>query len=737
MNLKTLKNDIPASIVVFLVALPLCLGVALASGAPLLSGIISGIIGGIVVGLISKSQTSVSGPAAGLAAVVLAAITQLGSFELFLSAVFIAGLLQLIMGFAKAGFIANYIPSNVIKGLLAAIGLLLILKQIPHAIGYDQDPEDDYSFVQPDGENTFSGIYNALRFITPGAVAISLISVFILYYWDKTFLKKIKLLPASLFVVIMGIVLNLIFKQYIPYLGIEQSHLVTLPPFDTTNLAAYLHVPNPANLGNYQLWIVAFTIAIVASLETLLNLEAVDKLDPHKRESAPNRELIAQGFGNVTAGLLGGIPVTSVIVRSSVNIQSGNETKLSTILHGVFMLVSVLILSPVLNLIPLSALAAILIMTGYKLAKISLFKEMYQKGWSQFLPFVITILAIIFTDLLIGVLIGLAVSIFYLMRSNYRNPFVKEQNKQHIGEVIKLDLPNQVSFLNKASIKNTLWDVPANAKVLIDASNSDYVDNDILEIINDFKQVVAPERNIQLNIIGLEERYWLNDHIQFINVLDRETQQKLKPAEVLDLLKIGNERFKYGKWTDKYYHQQVDATSSGQNPMAVIITCIDSRTSPEIIFDAGLGDILTIRIAGNIISPEIIGSLEIAAKLGAKLIVVEGHSNCGAIGMALANETSYNMGTITTKIQKAVIQCGCTQNHIDTKDEAMLEKITRQNVQNSIAEILDHSPYLRAKIDQKEMGIVAAYHNLTTSKVDFGQIIYQPEALAALPDLAG
>ena len=681
---SNVKNDLPASIVVFLVAVPLCLGIALASGAPLLSGIISGIIGGIIVGFISQSQTSVSGPAAGLAAVVLASITQLGAFEIFLTAVFISGIFQLIMGISKAGFIANYVPSNVIKGLLASIGILLIIKQIPHALGYDKDPDGESAFFQVDGENSFSEILNALNHITPGAIVVSLISILIMFYWDKTPLKKVKLLPASLFVVVLGVILNFVFTNYFPFLSIQQSHLVNIPAIDTSNLSNYLHLPNLTNLSNYHVWVVALTLAVVASLETLLNIEAVDKIDPHKRSSPPNRELVAQGIGNMVAGLLGGLPVTSVIVRSSVNVQAGNETKLSAILHGVFLLVFVLFLSTILNQIPLASLAAILLITGYKLAKISLFKEMYAKGKHQFIPFIVTILAIVFTDLLIGVLIGLATAIFYILRSNFRNPFLEEKTKLHIGEVINLELPNQVSFLNKASIKETLWNVPNNSKVVVDATYANFIDNDVVEIINDFKTTIAPEKNIQLNLLGLKGKYDLKDNIQFINVLDKETQQKLQPNEILGLLKTGNKRFVEGNGADKNYLQQVKITSTGQNPMAVLIGCIDSRTSPEILFDAGLGDLLTIRIAGNIINPEIIGSLEIAVKkLGAKLIVVKGHSSCGAVALSLANVMDDNMHTITSKIQKVAVQCGCYPKPENATDSEIMEKVTKENAHNS------------------------------------------------------
>lgn len=505
MMFSKIKNDLPASIVVFLVALPLCLGVALASGAPLLSGVISGIIGGIVVGFLSQSHSSVSGPAAGLAAVVLASITKLGNFDVFLMAVVLAGVLQLIMGIAKGGFIANFIPSNVIKGLLAAIGIILILKQIPHAVGFDIDSEEDFTFLQKDGENTFSELMNIFSFFSWGAIIISAISIFVMIYWDKTPMKKIKFFPASLFVVVMGVFLNYLFQKYFPSLYVEKTHLVSIPAFE--GISSVVTLPNFKSIGNVEVWTVAFTIAIIASLETLLNLEAVENIDPHKRQASPNRELIAQGIGNIASGMVGGIPITSVIVRSSVNINSGGETKLSTILHGIFLLVSILLLSPILNLIPLASLASILLITGYKLTKVSLFKEIYGKGLNQFIPFVVTIISIVFTDLLIGVVIGLFVSVFYLLKSNFKNPFVLNRLASESDETINIKLPNQVSFFNKASIKDTLWEVPEKAKIVIDASETDFIDNDVLEILTDFKNTVAIEKNIQLELIGLKERY--------------------------------------------------------------------------------------------------------------------------------------------------------------------------------------------------------------------------------------
>lgn len=717
LTFKYLKYDLPASMVVFLVALPLCLGVALASGAPLLSGIISGIIGGIVVGVISGSHTSVSGPAAGLAAVVFSAIAQLGNYETFLLAVVLAGIIQFICGIAKAGFIANYIPSNVIKGLLAAIGIILILKQIPHIVGYDRDPEDDFSFFQKDGENTLSELLYIFNYFSWGAVIVSTISIAIFIYWDKSFLRKLKFLPASLFIVILGVIINIIFENFFPELYIEKQHLVNIP--EITHISSLVTQPSFADIGNYEVWLVAFTIAIIASLETLLNLEAVQNIDPHKRHASPNRELIAQGVGNIIVGFLGGIPITSVIVRSSVNINVGAKTKLSTILHGGLLLVSILFLSSTLNLIPLASLATILLMTGYKLAKASLFIKMYKKGANQFIPFMVTIIAIVFTDLLVGILIGLATSIFYLLKSNFKNPFTIEREKLNLGETVRIEFPNQVSFFNKASIKETLWALPRNTKVVIDATHSDYIDNDVLSVIDDFKNTVSIEKNIQLNIIGLKDTYNMNDVIQFTNFLDKETQQKLKPAEILEILKLGNDRFMQGKFREKYLRQQVNATSSEQHPMAVIVCCIDSRTSPELIFDVGLGDIISIRIAGNIVNDEIIGSIELACQeIGTKLIVVLGHSNCGAVSSAINLVNQGHISFITNKIEKAIAQCNCDRDKI-IADKAMFDKVIQNNVTNSLDEILKESEYLNKAIISQQLSIVSAFYDTTSGLVSF------------------
>ncbi|EOQ87988.1 inorganic anion transporter, SulP family [Leptospira yanagawae serovar Saopaulo str. Sao Paulo = ATCC 700523] len=466
---SNLRNDIPSGLVVFLVALPLCLGVALASGAPLLSGVISGVIGGIVVGTISHSNTSVSGPAAGLVTLVLAALAALGDYRTFLLAVFLSGIIQIGLGFLRAGFIANYIPSNVIQGLLASIGIILILKQIPHAVGFDIDPEEDFIFFQRDGENTFSELLNMNKYFSWGALTISFVSLTLMVTYDKLKWKGLKFIPSPILVIVIGVLLNHGFLLFFPGMYLSEKHLVSIP--NIQNWESIFVFPNFSKIVNSNVWYYAFTIAAFATLETLLNLDAVERIDPHKRLASPNRELVAQGIGNSLSGLIGGLPITSVIVRSSVNIYAGAKTKISTIFHGILLGSSVVFLSSSFNLIPLSSLAVILIVTGFKLTNIAVYKSIYKKGFYQFLPFIVTILAIIFTDLLTGVLIGLCVSFIFILKNNYKNPFSVETENLNIGETIRIELPNQVSFLNKASIKDTLWSLPENSKVIVDATD--------------------------------------------------------------------------------------------------------------------------------------------------------------------------------------------------------------------------------------------------------------------------
>ena len=492
---KNLGSDIPSAIVVFLVALPLCLGVALASNAPLFSGLIAGFVGGIVVGALSGSQLSVSGPAAGLTAIVAAAILKLPSFEAFLMSVVICGALQMILGIVKAGVIGDYVPNAVIKGMLAAIGLILILKQFPHLIGYDADPEGDESFLQVNNENTFSAISNSLRFITPVAVLIGVLGLVFHFIWEKyTTGKKgfIRLIPAPLVIVLIGIAINEFFKTQGSAYAIDPQHMVNIPVASTPReFVSFFTSPDFSVWANKDVWITGVTLALVASLETLLSIEAVDDLDPFQRVTNKDRELRAQGVGNLLSGLIGGLPVTSVIVRSSANVNAGAKTKMSTIMHGTLLLVCVALIPVILNLIPKAALAAILIFTGYKLAKPALFVSHYKKGWDQFFPFVITIVAILLTDLLIGVLIGIGVGIFFVMRTNFRSSvFVVHDENKYLFRLRK-----DVSFLNKPIVKNKLEKVPEDSEVIIDASRADFIDKDVIEVIEDFL-IHAPLKNI-------------------------------------------------------------------------------------------------------------------------------------------------------------------------------------------------------------------------------------------------
>ncbi|PRY07406.1 MFS superfamily sulfate permease-like transporter [Pontibacter ummariensis] len=503
-----LGKDIPAGLVVFLVALPLCLGIALASGAPLFSGLITGIVGGLVVAWLSGSQLSVSGPAAGLTVIVLNGIETLGAFEGFLLAVVLAGALQLVLGFVKAGVIGLYFPSSVIRGMLAAIGLILILKQIPHFLGADEDFFGEMEFFQPDGRNTFSEIGYAFSSIQPGSLIIGIVSLVILVLWDNDRLKRytfFKLVPGALVVVLLAVVLNLLFSSAFTSLAIAESHLVSIPIIGSSEeLAGVLQLPDFSFLTNPDLYIVAFTIAIVASLETLLSVEAVDKLDPHKRRTDTNRELKAQGVGNMVAGMLGGLPMTAVIVRSSANVASGGQTRVSAFVHGVFLALSVFFLAEFLNMVPLSALAAVLLMVGFKLTKPSLYKGQLKLGHEQFVPFIVTILAILFTDLLIGICIGLAVGVFYILKANYKSPYFFHREESANRDTIHIKLSEHVSFLNKASIILTLDQLPHNSHVIIDGANSAYIDYDVLEAIMEFKKT-AHERNIHVEVLNVNE----------------------------------------------------------------------------------------------------------------------------------------------------------------------------------------------------------------------------------------
>ena len=497
------RDDVPASLVVFLVALPLCLGIALASGAPLLSGLVAGIVGGIVVGAVSGSPLMVSGPAAGLTAIVLAGITASGSFARFLPAVILGGVLQVVLGVVRAGAVSYYFPTSVIKGMLAAIGLTLILKQVPHAVGYDADYEGDFAFVEASGENTFTAIAHAFQQVQPGAIAAAGLGIALMVLWPRTPLAKLRLLPAPLAAVLLGVALNEALRAIAPELAIRDTHLVTLPEGGFAAIEAQVTRPDWSALASRHTWTLALTLGVVASLESLLSLEATNKLDPLKRDGPPDRELVAQGVGNIASGFLGGLPVTGVIVRSSANVDAGARTRLSAIVHGVLLIVAVLALAPALNRIPLAALAAVLLVTGYKLAAPALWRTAWRQGWAQFLPFAFTIVAVLFTDLLRGIGAGLVVGLLFILWQHLRAPVFTQVSPP--GAVLtRYQLPDQVTFLHKAKLARLLEAVPPKSRIEIDGRKTARFDHDALEVLLEFRET-ARTRDIDYRLVGVPE----------------------------------------------------------------------------------------------------------------------------------------------------------------------------------------------------------------------------------------
>ncbi len=733
-------GDWTAGLVVFLVAVPLCLGVALASGTPLFSGLIAGVLGGLVVGAISGSHTSVSGPSPGQVAVLAAQMAYLGSFETLLAAIFVAGVIQVILGLMKSGAIAVFVPNNVIQGLLAAIGIILILKQIPHLFGHDTDPEGEMSFFQPDRETTFSELLRISGDINAGAAVIGVLSVLTLFFWDRIGPMKKRGIPSALAVILLGVVLSSVFNVLGGRWTIQPSHMVQVPvAANLKEFYGFFRMADFSALANPAVYLAGLTIALVASLETLLNLEAVDKIDPERRTSPPNRELIAQGVGNMIAGAIGGITITSVIVRSSLNINAGAKTRWAAIIHSLFLIVCIMFLPAWLNRIPLASLAGILFVTGCKLASPRIFMEMKSGGFRQFLPFLVTIVAIVGTDLLTGIIIGMIVSLGFILRENLNRP-LKLIHENHIGgEVLHIELSEQVSFLNKASLEKVLVGLPDGSHVLIDARNSRYIDSDILSMIQDFRTHVAPKHGIQVSLDGFRDMYSLEDEILYVDYATRELQNQMTPEQVLGILMEGNERFRTGHRLSRDLNRQVVATSHGQHPLAVILSCIDSRSPAELLFDLGLGDIFSIRVAGNVVGPKVLASMEYGtAVAGAKLVMVLGHTRCGAVTAAV----QFHGGE-----EKAVEITGCQHlDHIlrriydsiepesrkDTagsmaKPKATVDEVIRCNVVHSVRYVLSESTTIRKLVEESKIAVVGAVYDVTT-----GEIAILPETCAGM-----
>ena len=733
-DLETSKllRDFSAGLVVFLVALPLCLGVALASNAPLFSGLVAGIIGGVLVGLLSGSHTSVSGPAAGLTAIVAAQIAVLGSFQALQLALVIAGLLQLGLGIARAGTLAAYFPSSVIKGLLAAIGVILILKQIPHVLGHHAVPVSDLAFRQADHENTLSELLQIFGDLHAGAAAIGLLSTMVLVVWERWKPLKKSGFPAPLAVVLLGVGIARLLQSLGESWHIDPTHLVKVPVADNlTEFMGFLQLPDFSQWLNPTVYSAAVTIAVVASLETLLNLEAVDKLDPQQRNSPPSRELLAQGAGNTVSGLIGGLPITAVIVRGSVNVNSGARSKLSTVVHGILLLVSVAFLPGWLNAIPLASLAAILLVTGFKLITPTLVQRMWREGGPQFIPFSATLVAIVVTDLLIGVLIGLGVAITYILISNVRRP-LRWATETHLrGDVLHIELADQVSFLNRGALIQALDSIPRGGHVLLDARRTDYIDPDLLSLIRDFREQTAPARGVELSLLGFREKYNLGDQTQYVVHSTRELQEELSPEQVLQVLKDGNVRFRSGRRLTRDLGRQVIDTSEGQHPLAVVVSCIDSRTPAELIFDLGVGDIFSVRIAGNVSSRKILGSIEYGcAVAGAKLVLVLGHTHCGAVTAAVELMDSENanqetgcqhLSYIVEEIQQSIDQASVERIQRMTPNEraSFVDFVARLNVLRTVRTMLEKSRTLSNLERSGHIAFVAAMYNISTGEIEF------------------
>ncbi len=731
---SNLAKDIPAGLVVFLVALPLCLGISLASNAPLAAGIIAGIVGGLVVGVLSGSSTSVTGPAAGLTAVVATQIAELGSFQAFLVAVIVAGALQIVFGMLKGGFLASFFPSSVVKGLLAAIGIIIILKQLPHLVGYDANPVGDTDFCQTDQKNTFTELPAAFKMFLPGATMIGLLSLGLLVVWGKVSWLQKSPIPGPLVAVLFGTAANLFLIQMGHPWAIAPTHLVQVPVAEgASGFLQLFSFPDFSALAKPAVYGAAVTLAVIASLETLLTIEAVDKIDPQQRKSPANRELLAQGAGNMVSGFLGGLPMTSVIVRSGANLNAGAQTKISTIFHGVLLLGCVALLPRWLNQIPLCVLAAVLIVTGYKLASPKVIGQMWSAGKYQFLPFAVTVVAIVLTNLLTGILIGLGISLLFILRSNFRRSIHQVMEKHIHGDILRVELAPQVSFFNRAALQKILMEAPRGAKVQIDARNCDFIDPDILDLLTDFKEVTSKAHGVEVSLVGFKKKYEkLQEDLTFVDYSSREVQQSLKPAEVLQILKDGHERFMKGKPLVRDLRRQAGATATGQFPIAAVLGCIDSRSPVEHIFDLGVGDAFVARVAGNVAKDKMIGSLEFACGVaGAKLVLVLGHTSCGAVkaavelkvaGKSPAEATGCDhLDTLIGIIQGSIdpSQLKDFSNWADDKKKVFVDEVARKNVLNNMTYLRQNSGMLDRLTRENKIMIVGAVYDVNTGKVEF------------------
>ncbi len=787
-SLSKFGRDLLAGLIVFLVALPLCLGIAIGSGADPMAGLIAGVIGAVVTGVISGSHTSVSGPAAGLTAIVAGQIALLGSFETFLLALLMAGALQLGLGVMKAGVLSAFFPSSVIKGLLAAIGVILILGQLPLLLGLQKDLGGNVTSVPvvasasdatataalevklngkdetnqasdghasdghgSDGHGSaghgheigqqifkflrdMKAVFQYENGIQWSALLIGLISLGFLIVWDQIKALKKSLVPAPLIVVILGSVLGLLF-QSLGWGGgwvLVEDHFVFVPTATSwEDVRGFARLPDFTQWNNSAVYVAAVTLAIVASLETLLNLDAVDKLDKKQRVSPPNQELVAQGVGNLCCGLIGGLPVTSVVIRGSVNVNAGNETKLSAIIHGVLLFVCVLAIPWLLNLIPLSCLAAILLMTGYKLASPALFQAMAKEGRYQLLPFVLTLGSIVMTDLLIGVIIGLVLSLLFILYSNVRRP-IRIIHEKHIdGDLLHVELANQVSFLNKASLASAMREARPGSRLLLDARRTDYIDPDVLNMIREFQNKTAPVRGIHLELIGFRDRYRFKTQEDTVDYSIIEARESLTPDQVKEVLKEGNKRFVEGHPIDHDLRPNLN-NEMKHRPIAAFYTGIDSKTPVEMLFDLGIGDAFGLRIPGAVFAPQAVGGLEYAAMVGGvKLIVVLSRYDSLLVDLVVrrATQPDYqatiagceNLESVLAEISRSVDAEAASRfgSMAANEQRALVNRFAERHIRRTIHLILEHSQTLRQMVESGHLKIVPVMLDTTNGRADF------------------
>jgi len=618
------------------------------------------------------------------------------------------------------GFFANFIPNNVILGLLAAIGAILIVTQLPYLFGLTDFSWKDVWTATPD---------TVIQKFDTGAALIGLLSLFLILAWDSSPLKKLAL-PSALIAVVIAAVLNFVLMNIGSSWAVQTNNLIQLPNILQAP-EEVLVFPDFSYLAEPLIYTGAITLAIVASLETLLNLEAADKLDPQKRSSPPNRELWAQGAGNIVSGLIGGMPVTSVIVRSSVNANTGARSKYSTIIHGILLLLAVLFFVQLMNMIPLSALAAILIVTGFKLTHPKLFKQLYQKGWKQFLPFIITLVAILLTDLLTGILVGLFTSSAFILYGNF-NKGVRVYKEKHLhGIVTRIELPSQVTFLNRSALISALEHVHKDQQLIIDATQCDSIDPDIYQVIQDYQNETAVKRQVDLKLIGFKQHYEeVDDAVLDIYISTRDLQRKLSPQQVVTLLKEGNERFVKNERLQRDIYRQIRVTADeGQHPIAAVLGCMDSRAPTEMIFDVGIGDLFSLRIAGNIAGQKVLGSLEFACQAkGSKVILVLGHTDCGAVTSACQLRLQEKQVSDVKEMPHIQYVLGPLMRSVESVydimqprelNKAFINQVTAMNVHYNIQYIINNSRVLKDLLDRGEIAIIGAIYDVKTGHVEF------------------